>query len=178
MAGQNPNQDPDSKQQQSEPQPPQGAQGGSSDPKPAEGENGGANPPVVDSHGQPGINKERHDREMAEKDKKIEELQAKVDEAAKTEEARAELLRELKEVKDSLADEKVSHALEMAGCLNVKMAKAVLADEYGGDVAKLKEACPYLFATKQEGSTGLPPKGAPSTAEERRKAARKAAGLE
>ena len=31
---------------------------------------------VKDSHGQPGINKERHDREIAEKDAKIAELEA------------------------------------------------------------------------------------------------------
>ena len=33
---------------------------------------------VTDSHGQPGINKERHDREIAEKDAKIAELEAKL----------------------------------------------------------------------------------------------------
>lgn len=148
------------------------------EPDPEPGEGAGGDGGVVDSHGQPGINKERHDREMAEKDAKIAELEAKLEEAAKTEEGRAELLTELADVKASLADEKVSHSLELAGCLNVKMAKAVLADEYGGDVAKLKEACPYLFQQKQEGSTGLPPAGATGTADERRRAARRAAGLE
>ena len=177
MAGENKNQDPNQNPQQNDVQPPQGAQSPSSDPEPQGSQNGGVEPPVVDSHGQPGINKERHDREMAEKDAKIAELEAKLEEAAKTEDGRAELQKELQEVKASLADEKVSHALELAGCLNVKMAKSVLED-YSGDIAKLKEACPYLFNAKQEGSTGLPPKGAPSTADERRKAARKAAGLE
>ena len=178
MADTKQTEDPKQKQQQEGAEPPEDAKGAQDDPKPKGSENGSAEPPVVDSHGQLGINKERHDREMAEKDQKIAELEAKLEEATKTAEGRAEVLKELQEVKASLADEKVSHALELAGCLNVKMAKAVLADEYGGDVSKLKEACPYLFNAKQEGSTGLPPKGAPSSAEERRKVARKAAGLE
>ena len=50
---------------------------------------------VKDSHGQPGINKERHDREIAEKDAKIAELEGKLEEAAKTEEGRADLKAEI-----------------------------------------------------------------------------------
>ena len=37
---------------------------------------------VLDSHGQPGINKERHDKEVAELKKQIEELKADAAEAA------------------------------------------------------------------------------------------------
>lgn len=116
-----------------------------------------------DSHGQPGINKERHDREMAEKDKEIADLQAKLDEATKTEEGRAELKKELEEAKASIADMKVNHSLEMLGCKNVKAAKALLED-YDNDPAKLKEAEPYLFGeeeSKPKGSTGKPPAGPP-----------------
>ena len=119
---------------------------------------------VTDKHGQPGINKERHDREMAEKDQKIAELQAQLEEASKTEEGRAKLQKELDEAKASLADMGVTHSLELAGCINVKAAKALLED-YDGDVAKLKEACPYLFGKeKQTGSTGKKPEGGQQSA--------------
>lgn len=158
---------------------PQEPQGAKDDANTQGKQNAGANAntdDVLDSHGQPGINKERHDREMAEKDAKIAELEAKLEEAVKTEEGRADVMKELAEVKASLADERVSHALEMAGCLNVKMAKAVLED-YSGDVSNLKEACPYLFKEMTSGKTGLPPAGSPTDTEERRKKARKAAGL-
>ena len=91
---------------------------------------------------------------MKAKDDKIAELQAQLDEKSKTEEGRAELKDELDKLKAEMADERVSHKLEMAGCRNVKAAKALL-DDYEGDVAKLKGACPYLFSEKQTGSTGL-----------------------
>lgn len=113
-----------------------------------------------DSHGQPGINKERHDREMAEKDAKIAELEAKVAEAAKSEESRVELQKEIDALKAQSADDRVTHALELSGCVDVKAAKARL-DDFGGEVEKLKESCPYLFTqTKQTGSTGAKPAGA------------------
>ena len=105
---------------------------------------------------------------MKAKDDKIAELQAQLDEKSKTEEGRAELKDELDKLKAEMADERVTHKLEMAGCLNAKAAKALL-DDYEGDVAKLKEACPYLFSGKKEtGSTGLKPDGdADKAAEEK-----------
>lgn len=133
------------------------------DPKPGEGE-GPGDDDLKDSHGQKGINKERHDREIAEKDAKIAELQAKVEEAAKTEEGRKQLQEEIAALKAEQADERTSHKLELAGCRNVKAAKALL-DDYDGDVAKLKSECPYLFEEdkhKQSGSTGGKPGGAAS----------------
>ncbi len=61
-----------------------------------------------------------------------------------------------------MADERVDHKLELAGCLNAKAAKALLGD-YDDDVAKLKEGCPYLFGVeKKTGSTGLKPEGGAS----------------
>ena len=115
---------------------------------------------VRDSHGQPGINKERHDREMAEKDARIKELEDALEEASKTAEGREELASKIEELKGELAGERVDHSLEMAGCLNAKAAKAVLPD-YDGDVAKLKDACPYLFsAERKTGTTGARPEGA------------------
>ena len=137
---------------------PEGQEGGQGDKKP-EGDGEG----TKDSHGQPGINKERHDREMAEKDKQIADLQAKLDEATKTEEGRAELKKELAEAKASIEDMKVSHKLELLGCKNVKAAKALLED-YDNDPAKLKEGEPYLFGeeeSKPKGSTGKKPAGPP-----------------
>lgn len=126
--------------------------------QPAEGEgkDGGE---IKDKHGQPGINKERHEKEMAEKDAKIAELEAKIAEAAKTEEGRKKLQEEIEKLKADQADERVKHKLEMAGCRNTKAAKALL-DDYDGDVSKLKEDCPYLFGEeKQRGKTGGKPAG-------------------
>ena len=114
---------------------------------------------VTDSHGQPGINKERHDREMAEKDKEIADLKAKLDEAVKTSEGRDSLKAEIAALEARLSDQDVSYRLELAGCLNAKAAKALLED-YGNDVEKLKATCPYLFAEKkQTGTTGAKPEG-------------------
>lgn len=116
---------------------------------------------VEDRHGQPGINREKYARDMKAKDDKIADLQAKLDEKAKTEEGRASLKKELDDLKAEMADERVAHKLELAGCRNVKAAKALL-DDYDGDVAKLKEECPYLFEGKKAGSTGLKPEGGAS----------------
>lgn len=125
------------------------------DPKPNEGEDEG----VKDKHGQPGINKERHEKEMAAKDAEIAKLQEQLAEAAKTEEGRKELQKQIDEMKASQADERVTHKLELAGCKNTKAAKALL-DDYDGDVSKLKEACPYLFEDeKPKGKTGGKPIG-------------------
>lgn len=118
---------------------------------------------VKDSHGQPGINKERHDKEMAEKDARIAELEAQVREAAETKEGREKLEKQIAELKEAQETERVTHKLELAGCKSVKAAKALLED-FGGDVAKLKSEHPYLFeeAKGGSGSTGLKPGGAPS----------------
>lgn len=132
---------------------------------------------IKDSHGQPGINKERHDREMAEKDAKIAELEAKIAEASATKERADELQKEIDGLKQEQADSKIAHALEMAGCVDVKAAKARL-DDFDGDVAKLKEACPYLFGQERKtGSTGAKHTGAPDSHDQRVKKAREAAGL-
>lgn len=115
-------------------------------------------PEVKDTHGQPGINKERHDREVAALNKRIEELQAKIDDSAKTEKAREELKAEVQKARDEIAAEKLTWKLEKAGCKNTKAAKAVL-DDYEGDIAKLKAECPYLFEEEKKGATGLKPEG-------------------
>ena len=130
-----------------------------------EGQAGGEGE-VEDKHGQPGINREKYQRDMKAKDDKIAELQAQLDEKSKTEEGRAELKDELDKLKAEMADERVTHKLELAGCRNVKAAKALLED-YEGDVAKLRDACPYLFSEgKQTGSTGLKSDGDATAADE------------
>lgn len=130
-------------------------------PKPAAEGQGGGEGEVEDKHGQPGINREKYNRDMAAKDKEIADLKAQVAEAAKTEEGRKALEERIAKLEADQKDERVTHKLEMDGCLNAKAAKALL-DDYEGDVAKLKEACPYLFSDgkqKQTGSTGFKPDG-------------------
>lgn len=161
MAEQNGTQtEPQTTEPQTEPNQGEGAQGGSQgDPKTEPDGQGEGDGEVQDKHGQPGINREKYQRDMKAKDDKIAELQAQLDEKSKTEEGRAELKAEMDKLKADMADERVSHKLEMAGCRNVKAAKALL-DDYDGDVAKLREDCPYLFSDgKQTGSTGLKPEG-------------------
>lgn len=106
------------------------------------------------------VNRHKYERDLKAKDDEIEKLRAQLDEAAKTKEGREELQKKLDEMKASMASEKAAYRLEIAGCKNVKAAKALL-DDYEGDVDKLKEACPYLFEeAKKTGSTGLKPVGA------------------
>lgn len=144
----------------------EGEQGAAeNEPKQAGEGQDGSKGEVEDKHGQPGINREKYQRDMKAKDDKIAELQAQLDEKSKTEEGRAELKDELDKLKAEMADERVTHKLELAGCRNVKAAKALLED-YEGDVAKLRDACPYLFSEKQTGSTGLKPGGDAAAADE------------
>lgn len=134
------------------------------DPKPAANEAAGAtesSEELTDEHGHPAISKGKYERDIAAKDAKIAELEKQIGEAAKTEAGRTDLEKKIDKLKSEIAEERTNHSLEMAGCRNVKAAKALLED-HGGDVAKLKEAEPWLFGKdKKEGSTGLKPDGAP-----------------
>lgn len=147
---------------QTEPKQGDGTQGGTEgDPKPAAEGQGGGEGEVKDNHGQPGINRGKYQRDIAAKDKEIADLKAQIAEAAKTEEGRKALEEKIAKLEADQKDERVTHKLELAGCRNTKAAKALL-DDYDGDVAKLKEDCPYLFSdgkNKQTGSTGLKPDG-------------------
>lgn len=130
------------------------------DGKPAEGGTGDGED-LTDEHGHPAISRGKYERDIAAKDARISELEGKVDDSAKTEEGRSSLAKEISELKAEIAEERTAHKLEMAGCRNVKAAKALLED-HGGDVSKLKEAEPWLFGKeKKEGSTGFKPEGAP-----------------
>ena len=128
--------------------------------------------PVKDKHGQVGINKERHDKEVNALKETIKELQSQLDEQAKTEKGREEMGKKIAELEQKLADSELNHRLEMEKCRNAKAARALLED-YGGDISKLKEENPWLFEEeKPQGATGGKP-SAPSTAgldEELRKA--------
>ena len=82
-----------------------------------------------------------YERQIAERDEKIASLEAQIAEAAKSAEQAEKLSAEIAELKQASADERVDFALQLAGCRNVKAARAVL-DDYEGDVSKLKEAEP------------------------------------
>ena len=157
-------QDPDNKgtegtegQEGAEGQEPKGTEGTEGQEGAGDEGNGGAG-----EGGKPGatVNRHKYERDLAAKDKRIAELQAQLDEAAKTKEGRDDLQKKLDDMKAELDGEKVAHKLEVAGCVNVKAARALL-DDYDGDVSKLKAECPYLFGKeKKTGSTGLKPEGA------------------
>lgn len=133
---------------------------------------GGNDDGLKDKHGEDAINRGRYDRDMKAKEDEIAELKKQLAESDKKARRGDDALKKVEALEAQIADEKVSHALQAAGCVNEKAAKALL-DDYEGDVAKLKEACPYLFK-RQQGSTGAKPGGAPSASEERRKRAKEA----
>lgn len=118
---------------------------------------------VRDTHGQPGINKERHDKEVAELNAEIAKLKAEAKDAAENRAKREEFEKKAADLEAKMADAETTHRLELAGCRSVKAAKALL-DDYDGDVSKLKAEHPYLFedAKGGSGSTGLKPGSAPS----------------
>lgn len=124
---------------------------------------------VTDKHGQPGVNRDKYKRDVEGRDKRIAELEAKLAEAAETKEGREKLEKSIADLKAEMADKDTSHALEIAGCVDVKAAKARL-DDFDGDVEKLKAECPYLFGEekpKPSGSTGKPPAGASKAMDEK-----------
>lgn len=108
-----------------------------------------------------GINREKYRRDIDARDRKIAELTAKLDELAKSEEGRANLQKQLDDLKADTAKKRAAYELQLAGCrdgMAVKAAEALL-PEFGDDIAKLKSECPFLFETKQTGSTGVKPEG-------------------
>ena len=126
-----------------------------------------------------GVDAEAFAAQLAERDSRIEELEAQIAEAAKSAEAADGLREEIAALKQQGADERVEFGLMLAGCRNVKAAKAVLED-HGGDVDKLKAAEPWMFADapqKQTGKTGLPNAGAANDADKQMKEWREIAGL-
>ena len=142
-----------------------------------------AGEPAGDTGGAPGnaagTSSAAYEAQLAERDRRIEELEAQIADAAKTAEAAEALKGEIAELRKQGADERIEFTLMLAGCRNVKAARAVLED-HGGDVEALKAAEPWMFAdapAKQSGKTGLPNAGAAKDDEKQMKHWREIAGL-
>ena len=123
-----------------------------------------------------------YETQIAERDARIAELEGQIADAAKSAEAAKELRSELKQMRKQAEDDRVEFGLKLAGCRNVKAARAVL-DDYKGDIEAMKEAEPWLFAKhaaggESVGSTGLPNAGAAVDEAKELKHWREIAGLE
>ena len=122
-----------------------------------------------------------YEKQIAERDEKIAALEAQVAEAAKNAETAEQLRGEIESLRQQSADERVDFSLQLAGCRNVKAARAVLPD-YEGDIDKLKAGEPWLFAKHMAnegaaGATGLPNAGAATDEGKTLKHWREVAGL-
>ena len=127
-----------------------------------------------------GIDAAAYEAQLAERDARIEELEGQIAEAAKNAEMADGLRAEIAELKKQGESDRIDFALQLAGCRNVKAARAVL-DDHGGDVEALKEAEPWLFAKHAEnaaGKTGLPNAGAAADEGKQMKRWREIAGLD
>ena len=123
-----------------------------------------------------------YEAQLAERDKRIEELEAQIADAAKTAEAAEALRGEIAELKAQGESERTDFKLQLAGVRNVKAARALL-DEHKGDIDALKAAEPWLFVeqsgaqAQQTGKTGLPNAGASVDSDKQMKEWREIAGL-
>lgn len=145
----------------------------------------GAGEPAGDSGGASGkaagADPAAYEAQLAERDKRIFELEAQIAEAAKTAEATEALKHESSELKAQGESERTDFRLQLAGARNVKAARALL-DEHEGDIEALKAAEPWLFQdagnkAQQTGKTGLPNAGASADADKQMKEWREIAGL-
>ncbi|MBQ9001243.1 MAG: hypothetical protein IJ087_05255 [Eggerthellaceae bacterium] len=133
----------------------------------------------VDAGTGSGSDAEAYERQLAERDSRIAELEAQIADAAKNAETADGLRAEIAALKEQGESDRIDFALQLAGCRNVKAARAVLAD-HGGDVEKLKEAEPWMFADtpqKQTGKTGFPNAGTATDEGKQLKHWEKIAGL-
>ena len=97
---------------------------------------------------------------LADRDKKIAELEAQIADAAKTVESANALAKQIEELKAATDAERVGYELKLAGCRSVRAGRVLLAD-HEGDMAALKKAEPWLFGgAPGGGATGLEPAGA------------------
>lgn len=78
-----------------------------------------------------------YERQIAERDERIKELEAQVAKAAESAEAAEKLRGEIEELKAQGENDRIDFKLQLAGCRNVKAARAILAD-HGNDIDKLK----------------------------------------
>lgn len=114
---------------------------------------------------------------LADRDKKIAELEGQIAEAAKSVESANALTKQIEQLKADADAERIGFELKLAGARNVTAAKALLG-EHGGDVAKLKAAEPWLFADGAAGASGLEPAGVAKGGDSDMKRWRSIAGLE
>ena len=97
---------------------------------------------------------------LADRDKKIAELEAQIADAAKTVESANALAKQIEELKAATDAERIGYELKLAGCRSVRAGRVLLAD-HKGDMAALKKAEPWLFGdVPGGGATGLEPAGA------------------
>ena len=123
------------------------------------------------------------ERQIADRDARIAELEGQVAEAAKNAETAESLRGEIAELKAQGESDRIDFKLQLAGVRNVKAARAILAD-HDNDIDKLKEAEPWLFegdgkhaAKGGTGTTGLPNAGAATDSGKQLKHWREVAGL-
>lgn len=133
------------------------------------------------AQGQPQVSGKDWEKAVAERDEKIAALEQQVADAAKNAEAAEALRGEIAELKAQGESDRIDFKLQLAGVRNIKAARAVL-DDHGGDIDKLKEAEPWLFADapipQQGGKTGFPNAGTSSDEGKTLKRWRKLAGLD
>ncbi|WP_181949348.1 hypothetical protein [Collinsella bouchesdurhonensis] len=129
---------------------------------------------------QPQVSGTDREKLVAERDEKIAALESQVAEAAKNAEAAEQLRGEIAELKAQGESDRIDFRLQLAGVLNVKAARAILADH--GDVNALKEAEPWPFADapakQQGGKAGLPNAGTSTDAGKTMRRWCKLAGLD
>jgi len=142
-----------------EPKDPEPKEPEGNDPEPKEPEP--KEPPKGDT-----VNRYKHEREMGKLQKRIDDLEAENNKLKGKEDSVAALEKRIDEMEAKAKTDKVTAELEAAGCHNIKAAMACL-DDHDGDVAKLKEAAPYLFTSSDKSkSTGGNPKGKPGDDED------------
>ena len=155
---------------------PQGGTQGTGTGEGANGAGSGAEGAGAGTQGTDGatVNRYKHEREVGRLNDEIAGLKAKLAEAEGKAVETSKVAQELEKLKAQLADERLCAKLAAAGCVDAKAAKARLGD-FEGDVAKLKEQCPYLFKADEApavGSTGgQPAAGGARTTESRIEAA-------
>lgn len=130
---------------------------------------------------QPQVSSVDWEKAIAERDEKIAELEQQVADAAKNAETADTLRGEIAELKAQGESDRIDFKLQLAGVRNIKAARAVL-DDHGGDIDKLKEAEPWLFADaptpQRVGKTGLPNAGTSTDSGKTLKRWRKLADLD
>lgn len=104
---------------------------------------------------------------LDKQDARIRELESQVAEAAKSKESAEALAKEIEKLRAEAAEERTGYELRLAGARNVTATRALLA-EHNNDVAELKGAEPWLFASEPPsgGTTGLEPAGTAAKTEQ------------